>query len=689
MKEINSIFILNRDKVSERTVIVKYLPNLFDFPPFYTIFASISVGAYMEFKAGELLNNIQFPQDLRALKESQLSQVSDELRQFIIDVVSAKGGHFGASLGTVELSVALHYVFNTPDDRIVWDVGHQAYGHKILTGRKDVFHTNRKYKGISGFPKRSESEYDTFGVGHSSTSISAALGMAVGSHYLKDENRQHIAVIGDGALTGGMAFEALNHGGVANSNLLVILNDNCMSIDPNVGALKEYLTKITTSHTYNKVKDDVWHLLGKISKFGPNAQAIVQKIENGIKATLLAKSNYFESLNFRYFGPVDGHDVKYLAKVLKDLKDIPGPKILHVLTKKGKGYVHSEFGDQTTWHAPGVFNKDTGEIIKVTPPTPQAPKYQDVFGHTIVELAEKNEKIMGITPAMPSGSSLNIMMSAMPDRAFDVGIAEQHAVTFSAGLATEGLIPFCNIYSSFMQRAYDQVVHDVALQKLPVVFCLDRAGFAGADGATHHGAYDIAYMRCIPNMVVSSPMNESELRNLMYTAQLPGGGPFSIRYPRGEGVMIEWKTPMKEIKIGTGRKMIHGDDVAILTIGPVGNFATEACAKLEAENISAAHYDMRFAKPIDELLLHEVFGKFKTVITVEDGTLVGGMGSAVLEFMSDHGYQAQVVRLGIPDRFVDHGSQQELYKECSFDAQSIYETAKKFVQKSNNKQVAG
>ena len=643
----------------------------------------------MEFKAGELLNNIQFPQDLRALKESQLSQVSDELRQFIVDVVSVKGGHFGASLGTVELSVALHYVFNTPYDRIVWDVGHQAYGHKILTGRKDVFHTNRKYKGISGFPKRSESEYDTFGVGHSSTSISAALGMAVGSHYLKDENRQHIAVIGDGALTGGMAFEALNHGGVANSNLLVILNDNCMSIDPNVGALKEYLTKITTSHTYNKVKDDVWHLLGKISKFGPNAQAIAQKIENGIKSTLLAKSNYFESLNFRYFGPVDGHDVKYLAKVLKDLKDIPGPKILHVLTKKGKGFVHAEFGDQTTWHAPGLFNKETGEIIKITPPTPQAPKYQDVFGHTIVELAEKNEKIVGVTPAMPSGSSLNIMMSAMPDRAFDVGIAEQHAVTFSAGLATEGLVPFCNIYSSFMQRAYDQVVHDVALQKLQVVFCLDRAGFAGADGATHHGAFDLAYMRCIPNMVVSSPMNESELRNLMYTAQLPGGGPFSIRYPRGEGVMIEWKTPLKEIKIGTGRKMIHGDDVAILTIGPVGNFATEACAKLEADKISAAHYDMRFAKPIDELLLHEVFGKFKTVVTVEDGTLLGGMGSAVLEFMSDHGYQAQVVRLGIPDRFVDHGSQQELYKECSFDVQSIYETAKKIAQKVNNKKLAG
>jgi len=643
----------------------------------------------MEFKAGELLNNIEFPQDLRALKESQLVQVSDELRQFIIDVVSVKGGHFGASLGTVELTVALHYVFNTPYDRIVWDVGHQAYGHKILTGRKAVFHTNRKYKGISGFPKRSESEYDTFGVGHSSTSISAALGMAVGSHYQKANDRQHIAVIGDGALTGGMAFEALNHGGVANSNLLVILNDNCMSIDPNVGALKEYLTNITTSHTYNKMKEDVWHLLGKISKFGPNAQAIAQKIGDGIKSTLLTKSNYFESLNFRYFGPVDGHDVKYLTKVLKDLKDIPGPKILHVLTKKGKGFVHSEFGDQTTWHAPGIFNKDTGEIIKVTPPTPQAPKYQDVFGHTIVELAEKNPKIMGITPAMPSGSSLNIMMDAMPDRAFDVGIAEQHAVTFSAGLATEGLVPFCNIYSSFMQRAFDQVIHDVALQKLPVVFCLDRAGFAGADGATHHGAYDIAYMRCIPNMVVSSPMNESELRNLMYTAQLDGKGPFSIRYPRGEGVMVEWKTPMKEIKVGTGRKMIHGDDLAILTIGPVGNFATEASARLEKEGISAAHYDMRFAKPIDELLLHEVFGKFKKVITVEDGCLTGGMGSAVLEFMSDHGYFAQVIRLGIPDRFVDHGSQPELYKECSFDADSIYETAKKLVQKNISSQVAG
>ncbi|MCX6183303.1 MAG: 1-deoxy-D-xylulose-5-phosphate synthase [Bacteroidetes bacterium] len=643
----------------------------------------------MDFKAGELLQNINIPSDLRALKEGQLVQVSDELRQFIIDVVSVKGGHFGASLGVVELTVALHYVFNTPYDRIVWDVGHQAYGHKILTGRKDVFDTNRKYKGISGFPKRSESEYDTFGVGHSSTSISAALGMAVASRYKKIDDRQHIAVIGDGAMTAGLAFEALNHGGVEPSNMIVVLNDNCMAIDPNVGALKEYLTDMTTSPTYNKVKDEVWHLLGKISKFGPNAQAIVQKVENGIKSALLTKSNLFESLNFRYFGPVDGHDVKYLAKVLKDLKDIPGPKILHVLTKKGKGFVHSEFGDQTTWHAPGVFNKDTGEIIKVTPQSPQPPKYQDVFGHTIVELAEKNDKIMGITPAMPSGSSLNIMMAAMPNRAFDVGIAEQHAVTFSAGLAAEGLIPFCNIYSSFMQRAYDQVIHDVALQNLPVVFCLDRAGFAGADGPTHHGAYDIAYMRCIPNMIVAAPMNEAELRNMMYTAQLEGNGPFSIRYPRGEGVMIDWKTPMKAIKIGTGRKTINGDEIAILTIGHVGNFAVNACAKLENDGVSAAHYDMRFAKPIDEMLLHEVFGKFKHIITVEDGCVMGGMGSAVLEFMSDNGYQANVIRLGIPDKYIEHGSQDDLYKECLFDTENIYLTAKKMLSKLKSKQSAG
>ena len=554
------------------------------------------------FKAGELLSQIEIPKDLREKFDvEQLPEVCDELRDFIIDVVSQKGGHFGASLGVVELTVALHYAFNTPEDRLVWDVGHQAYGHKILTGRRVNFHTNRKYKGISGFPKIKESAYDTFGVGHSSTSISAALGMAVASASKGDHDRQHVAVIGDGAMTAGLAFEGLNHAGVEKSNLLVVLNDNCMSIDPNVGALKDYLTDITTSHTYNKVKDEVWHLLGKMSKFGPSAREIVQKVEQSIKSTLLKDSNLFESLNFRYFGPIDGHDVIHLTKVLEDLRDIPGPKILHCVTQKGKGYAPAEAGSPTKWHAPGIFNKDTGEIIKVSPNSPQPPKYQDVFGHTIVELAEKNPKIMGVTPAMPSGSSLNIMMKAMPDRAFDVGIAEQHAVTFSAGLATQGMIPYCNIYSSFMQRAYDQVIHDVAIQELPVVFCLDRAGVAGADGPTHHGAYDIAFMRCIPNLVVSAPMNEEELRNLMYTAQLEEVKlPFVIRYPRGEGVMPEWKTPMKKVKIGTGRKVISGSDVAILTIGHIGNEAVSAVQTLKKKGISAAVYDLRFVKPLDE-----------------------------------------------------------------------------------------
>lgn len=633
----------------------------------------------MEVKAGELLNKIEIPSDLRNLKEEQLPQVCNELRQFIIDIVSKKGGHFGASLGVVELTVALHYVYNTPYDQLVWDVGHQAYGHKILTGRRKQFHTNRIYKGLSGFPKRSESEYDAFGVGHSSTSIGGALGMAVASRLKGEKDRQHIAVIGDGAMTAGMAFEALNHAGIENSNLLVILNDNCMSIDPNVGALKEYLTDITTSHTYNKIKDEVWNLLGKISKFGPNAQEIASKIENAVKTTLLKQSNLFESLKFRYFGPVDGHDVEHLVKVLEDLKDIPGPKILHCLTKKGKGYKFSEEGNETVWHAPGLFNKDTGEIIKVVPQEPQPPRYQDVFGHTIVELAEKNPKIVGITPAMPTGSSLNIMMKAMPDRAFDVGIAEQHAVTFSAGLATQGMVPFCNIYSSFMQRAYDQVVHDVALQNLNVVFCLDRGGLAGADGPTHHGAFDIAYFRCIPNMIVSAPMNEEELRNLMYTAQQENAGPFSIRYPRGNGVMTDWKKPFKLIKVGKGRKVKDGDDIAILTIGHIGNEAIKATEELVKQGISAAHYDMRFAKPIDEILLHEVFGKFNKVITVEDGCLMGGMGSAVVEFMADHGYAAHVRRLGIPDKWIEHGEQKELYAECHYDANAIKTAALEMV----------
>ncbi|MBX7095367.1 MAG: 1-deoxy-D-xylulose-5-phosphate synthase [Flavobacteriales bacterium] len=631
-----------------------------------------------EFKPGQLLAQIDFPSDLRSkFKEEDLPQISNELREYIIDVVSHIGNsHFGASLGVVELTVALHYAFDTPKDQLIWDVGHQAYGHKILTGRRSIFPTNRTYKGLSGFPKRSESEYDTFGVGHSSTSISAAVGMAVANKYLKKEDVQHIAVIGDGAMTAGLAFEGLNHGGVTNTNFLVVLNDNCMSIDQNVGALKEYLTDITTSHTYNKVKDEVWNLLGKVSKFGPNAQVIAHKISDAIKGSLLKQSNMFESLNFRYFGPVDGHDVINLARIMKDLKDIPGPKILHCITTKGKGYKFSEEGNATIWHAPGVFNKDTGEIIKIAPKSPQPPKFQDVFGHTIVELAEKNEKIMGVTPAMPSGCSLNIMMKAMPERAHDVGIAEQHAVTFSAGLATQGLVPFCNIYSSFMQRAYDQVIHDVALQKLHVVFCLDRGGLVGADGATHHGAFDLAYMRCIPNMIVAAPMNEEELRDLMYTAQLEESkGSWSIRYPRGEGVMVNWKTPFKKIRIGTGRKVRSGEDIAVLSIGTMGNVAMDAAAQLENKGISAAVYDMRFVKPLDEILLHEVFSKFKKVITIEDGCIQGGMGSAVLEFMADHGYQAQVKRLGVPDRFIDHGTQQELYVECGYDVNAIIATA--------------
>lgn len=636
---------------------------------------------------GKLLAQIDAPQDLKKLDQAQLVQLCEELRQFIVDNVSVYGGHFGASLGVVELTVALHYVYNTPYDQLVWDVGHQAYGHKILTGRRDVFHTNRMYQGISGFPKRKESDYDAFGVGHSSTSVSAALGMAMASKYQGIEDKQHVAIIGDGALTGGMAFEALNHAGVSDTNLLVILNDNCMSIDPNVGALKDYLTDITTSKTYNKLKDDVWNLLGKLSSVGKSAQEVASKIETGIKSALLSQSNLFESLNLRYFGPVDGHDVDHLVAVLNDLKNIKGPKLLHCVTVKGKGYGPAEKGNATTWHAPGTFDKITGEIHKKSYEKPQAPKYQDVFGHTLVELAKSNDKIMGITPAMPSGSSLNIMMKEMPNRAFDVGIAEQHAVTFSAGLATQGLIPFCNIYSSFMQRAYDQVVHDVCIQNLPVNFCLDRAGYAGADGPTHHGAYDIAYFRCLPNMIVSAPMNEQELRNLMFTAQLPRQEQaFSIRYPRGQGVMPNWRTPFEEIKIGTGRKIREGEEVAILTFGHIGNYAIEVCEKLEKQGVSIGHYDLRFAKPLDEQLLHEVFTKYKKIITVEDGCVQGGIGSAVLEFMADHQYHAEVKRLGIPDKVIEHGEQLELHHETGFDAASIEQTI--LILLENEKQLA-
>ena len=628
----------------------------------------------MKINPGKHLEAIRLPSDLRKTDEAELHLVCEDLRQYIVDTVSVYGGHFGASLGVVELTVALHYVFDTPNDQVVFDVGHQAYGHKILTGRRDVFHTNRVFGGISGFPKRKESEYDAFGVGHSSTSISAALGMAVAAGLNGEKDKQVVAVIGDGAMTGGMAFEAMNHAGDSAANMIIVLNDNCMSIDPNVGALKDYLTDITTSHTYNKVKDEIWNVLGKLSRFGVNAQEIASKIEGGLKASLLKHSNLFESLNLRYFGPVDGHDVHHLVKVLNDLRQIPGPKILHCVTTKGKGYPLAE-KDQTLWHAPGKFDKITGVIHKKTFEKPQAPKYQDVFGHTLVELAEMNPNIVGVTPAMPSGCSLNIMMKAMPDRAFDVGIAEQHAVTFSAGMATQGKTVFCNIYSTFMQRAYDQVIHDVCLQNLPLIFCLDRAGFAGADGPTHHGAYDIAYMRCIPNMVVAAPMNEQELRNMMYTAQLENKGAFTIRYPRGEGVMPEWRTPFERIQIGKGRKVREGKDLAIISIGHIGNIALEAAEILENEGISAAVYDARFAKPLDEKMLREIFQQFDRIITVEDGCIMGGFGSAVLEFAAENDLHAKVRRLGIPDEVIEHGEQSELYRECGFDAAGIVKTA--------------
>ncbi len=625
----------------------------------------------MEIKPGPLLQTINNPADLKKLSKDQMLQVCEELRQYIIDVVSVHGGHFGASLGVVELTVALHYVFNTPYDQLVWDVGHQAYGHKILTGRKDNFPTNRKYKGLSGFPKRSESEYDTFGVGHSSTSISAALGMAMASHYKGETDRQHVAVIGDGAMTAGLAFEAMNHAGIAKSNVLIILNDNCMSIDPNVGALKEYLTDITTSHTYNELRDNVWKALGKLPVGKHFSRQMASKLEASLKGIVSNSSNLFEALKLRYFGPIDGHNVVKLIDTLNDLRDIPGPKILHIKTVKGKGYELAE-KDQTKWHAPGLFDKVTGEIIKKTYDIPQPPKYQDVFGHTIIELAEKNEKIIGITPAMPSGCSLKYMMEQMPDRAFDVGICEQHAVTLSAGMATQGMKVFCNIYSSFMQRAYDMVIHDVAIQKLPVIFCLDRAGLVGEDGPTHHGCYDIAYMRCIPNMVVSAPMNEEELRNLMYTAQLDSNElPMVIRYPRGEGVMPDWRRPMQEIPIGKGRKLKDGEDIAILSFGHPGNFAASAIRDVRGEGINPAHYDMRFAKPLDEEMLHEVFGKFGKVITIEDGTIVGGFGSAILEFMNEHGYKADVKIMGIPDHLIEHGTPKQLYDEIGLDANAI------------------
>lgn len=638
----------------------------------------------------QLLEQFNVPEEMRkAFHSEQLPALCEELRQCIVDEVSTmKSAHLSASLGVVELTVALHYAFNTPEDLLVWDVGHQAYGHKILTGRRKEFHTNRQLNGLSGFPKRDESEFDTFGVGHSSTSISAVLGMAVANRQL-GKYCQHVAIIGDGAMTAGMAFEALNHAGVEDLNLLVVLNDNGMSIDPNVGALNKNLEQIISSREQRQMPFSFWKSLFNAHQSTDDAKSMVREVTQQMTPGVPQESNFFEALNFQYFGPVDGHDVEGLVKAFEKLKEIPGPKLLHCKTVKGKGYAPAEEGDKVLWHAPGLFNKDTGEIIKVVPPAEQPPKYQEVFGHTIVELAEQNERIVGITPAMPTGSSLNIMMKAMPERVYDVGIAEQHAVTFSAGLATQGLVPFCNIYSTFMQRGYDQLVHDVAMQNLQVVFCLDRAGVVGADGPTHHGAFDIAYLRCIPNMVVAAPRNEEELRDLMYTAQAENHGPFAIRYPRGRGVMTQWKTPLKPIKVGRGEKLRNGSDLAILTLGPVSNEAKAACQELEEQGIQAGHYDLRFAKPLDEVLLHEVFGKFDRVITVEDGCLAGGVGSAVLEFMADHGYEAKVVRLGLPDSFVEHGTQQELQSLHHIDANGILKAAQSLVANSSNQQSRG
>ncbi|MEN8117394.1 MAG: 1-deoxy-D-xylulose-5-phosphate synthase [Bacteroidota bacterium] len=630
---------------------------------------------------GKLLEKINNSADLKKLSLKQLEDVCSELRDFIIDILSTNPGHFGASLGVVELTVALHYVYNTPYDQLIWDVGHQAYGHKILTGRRDNFSTNRKYKGISGFPKRDESEYDAFGVGHSSTSISAALGMAVASKLKGEKDRKVVAVIGDGAMTGGMAFEAMNNVGEESSDILVILNDNNMAIDPSVGGLNKYLLNISKSGTYNRFKKDVWEGLGKLDGFGRRIRRFIQKNQHALKNIIFKRNNLFEAFNFRYFGPVDGHDVEYLTKVLNDLKDIPGPKLLHVITQKGKGFKHAEI-NQTQFHAPGVFDKKTGEIYSCDCPIEKAPKFQNVFGETLVELAEQNEKIVGITPAMPTGCSMNLMIKKMPDRAFDVGIAEQHAVTFSAGLATQGIVPFCNIYSTFMQRAYDQVVHDVAIQNLHVVFCLDRGGLVGEDGATHHGVFDISYMRTIPNMIVSAPMDEIELRNLMYTAQLEETNqPFSIRYPRGCGIKPNWKKPFEKIEIGKGRKLSDGKDIAILSIGKSGIFAARAVKSLTNKEISAAHYDLRFAKPLDEQLLTEVFENFKYILTVEDGAIKGGFGSAVTEFMAQKGYSSPMKILGVPDKFIEHGTLDDLYKECGIDTRGIVKTVQEILGK--------
>ncbi|MFY1614214.1 1-deoxy-D-xylulose-5-phosphate synthase [Macellibacteroides fermentans] len=615
-----------------------------------------------------ILNKIDSPADLRLLPSGKLEQVCAELRQYIIDVLSENPGHLGASLGTVELTVALHYVFNTPVDRLLWDVGHQAYGHKILTGRRDAFHSLRKYKGISGFPNPNESEYDAFIAGHASNSISAALGMSVASLIKGEDQRHVVAVIGDGAMTGGLAFEALNNASTDPNNLLIVLNDNNMAIDHSVGGLSEYLVNITTSQTYNKMRYDVYRGLRKLNLISEDSRGSILRFNNSLKALITQQHNLFEGFSIRYFGPVDGHDVNYMVKVLNDIKDMKGPKLLHIRTVKGKGFKPAE-ESATEWHAPGKFNKETGKRI-IAPSTVEPPLFQDVFGHTLVELASKDERIVGVTPAMPTGCSMTYMMKEFPSRAFDVGIAEAHSVTFSAGMAKEGLIPFCNVYSSFMQRAYDQLIHDLALQKLHVVLCLDRGGLVGEDGATHHGVFDLAYMRPIPNLVIASPMNEHYLRNLMFTGY-KYDGPFVIRYPRGKGVLVDWKNEMTLMPVGKGRKLSDGTDVAILSIGASGNDVSKAIELVSAEGLSVAHYDMIYLKPIDEDLLHEVGKNFSKIITVENGVIQGGLGSAVLEFMSDNGYYPRIKRIGIPDKFIEHGSVPELNKLCGIDVESI------------------
>lgn len=643
-----------------------------------------------------LLSNIKYPEDLRKLSIDQLPQVCKELREDIIDEVSVNPGHFASSLGVVEITVALHYVYNTPNDRIVWDVGHQAYGHKILTGRRDVFCTNRKLHGIRPFPTPLESEYDTFACGHASNSISAALGMAVAARELGQSNRNVVAVIGDGAMSGGLAFEGLNNVSSTPNDMLIILNDNDMSIDRAVGGMEKYLLNLDTNETYNKLRFKASQWLHSKGYLNDDRKKGIIRLNNALKSALSHQQNIFEGMNIRYFGPFDGHDVKEVVRLLQQLKKMKGPKLLHLHTTKGKGYEPAE-KSATIWHAPGKFDPETGERL-IADTSNKPPKYQDVFGNTLLELAQQNPKIVGVTPAMPTGCSMNIMMKAMPRRTFDVGIAEGHAVTFSGGMAKDGLIPFCNIYSSFAQRAYDNIIHDMALLNLPVVLCLDRAGLVGEDGPTHHGAFDMAALRPIPHLTIASPMNEHELRNLMYSAQLPNQGSYVIRYPRGNGVLVDWRNPMEEIKTGTGRKLKDGDDIAVLTIGPIGNDAAKAIAELEAEYkeqcaasdeskeqcedcsegkpLRIAHYDMRFLKPLDNSLLEEVGKKFKHIVTIEDGVRNGGMGSAVLEWMSDHGYQPTITRMGLPDDFVEHGTVSQLREIVHLDNNSIKETLK-------------